>query len=274
MSQSTATSGPTFKNPTSYPNSRSDPNYICSMLTNNHNHPRATMLRPATRKRKNTSFLTILIYSHWSRNLPFAITARTCNTGRGWSCEICVAKTILAAGFDNVHITSAGNGKSSQDSLPNAGAADGRNIAAKSVRKVPGCSTGTGVWLLRNDTLAFEKKKEKKKTRRARGEALSPRATTLSTTPYNEFRHNFNESQVPSRENPHIAIASTSNPWTMKYPHKTILYGTATTFDILHHGAFLIWSNHFRYLCSRCLTFLCSLCSLTSWRMGWVGRTI
>jgi len=80
----------------------------------------------------------------------------------------------LAVEFDNVHIISAGNGKSSQDSSLNAGAADGRNTAAKNARRVPGCSTGTGVWLLLNDTLSLKKKKrEKKKQDGKRGCVIS-----------------------------------------------------------------------------------------------------
>src|SRR3569833_4022958 len=54
----------------------------------------------------------------------------------------------------NAPTTSAGNGKSSRASLPNAADADARRTAARSVRRVPGPSTVIGVWLPLNDSLS------------------------------------------------------------------------------------------------------------------------
>jgi len=53
---------------------------------------------------------------------------------------------------DNVHITSVGNGRSSQGNSPNAEDAGGRSTAAKSAKKVLGSSTGIGAWLQLSST--------------------------------------------------------------------------------------------------------------------------
>jgi len=57
---------------------------------------------------------------------------------------------ILEAGFDNVHTTNVGNGKSLLASSRNADAAGGRSIAVRNAKRVLGYSTGIGVLRLRN----------------------------------------------------------------------------------------------------------------------------
>ena len=55
-------------------------------------------------------------------------------------------------GYDNVHTTNVGNGKSLQGNLPNVGDAGGPSTAARNARKVPGSSIDIGVSLPHNST--------------------------------------------------------------------------------------------------------------------------
>jgi hypothetical protein len=53
---------------------------------------------------------------------------------------------IQGEAFDSVHITSVENGRNTRDSLPSADGAGGQSTVARNVRRVPGCTIGTGVF--------------------------------------------------------------------------------------------------------------------------------
>jgi len=63
---------------------------------------------------------------------------------------------IVEVESDNVHTTSAVNGKSSRDNSPNVDGAGERSIAVRNVRKVLGYFTDIGVSLLLNSTHYFK----------------------------------------------------------------------------------------------------------------------
>ena len=52
----------------------------------------------------------------------------------------------VAVASDSAHTGSAANGKSTRDSLPNAGAADGLNTAARNARRALGAAIDSGAW--------------------------------------------------------------------------------------------------------------------------------
>jgi hypothetical protein len=122
--------------------------------------------------RKNTFCPMTLIFSHSLRNLPFAITAKTCNIGLEWSWGTCAGKMILEAVFDNAHTTNAENGKSSPDNLQNAEGVGVRNIAARSVRRALGSIIATGV-LLPHSSLRYSRNRDDQNVSLAMGGVLS-----------------------------------------------------------------------------------------------------
>src|SRR5947209_16064834 len=110
------------------------------------------MFLPRLKKntRRSTSFLMISTSFPLLRSLPFATIAKICSIGVGWSCATYAGKTILEVVSGNAPTISVVNGRSTHDNLQNAEGVDAQNIAAKTVKKVPGFTIATGVLLPHN----------------------------------------------------------------------------------------------------------------------------
>jgi hypothetical protein len=96
------------------------------------------------RARRSIFYRMTTTFSPLLRSLPFATVLQICNTGQAWLCGIFAGKMIRGVGSDSALITNVENGKSTHDNSRNAGDADARNTAVKSVKRVLGSTIDIG----------------------------------------------------------------------------------------------------------------------------------
>lgn len=151
MFRNTAISDPTSKSLTWSQNLRLAPSFTFWMrkrtpfpLLPLHPRLRVDRMLPKMRK-KSISFPMTSISSHWSKNSPSDITARTCNIGQELWWEICAERMILEVELDSVHTINVESGRSILGSLQNVEGAGGQSTAVRSAKRVHGYSIVIGV---------------------------------------------------------------------------------------------------------------------------------